>query len=201
MATTKNLRGFLPARKLGSGANSTGMSELPIASGLAANIFTGDTVHVTLGNVEPVTVGGTSALDTPIVIGVFQGCHYIENGEPKWSKHWPSGTSATNARAMVITDPDQTYYIQADASCSAAVINVASYGLTVGAGNTRTGDSGFGIAVATSANRQLSASPIAAQDVPGNDLTVSAQRAFPIFEVRLAHHLYNKPYSSIVTID
>ena len=72
MATSKNLRGFLPARKLGSGANSTGMSELPIASGLAANIFTGDTVHVTLGNVEPVTVGGTSALDAPIVVGVFQ---------------------------------------------------------------------------------------------------------------------------------
>ena len=102
---------------------------------------------------------------------------------------------------MVITDPNQTYYIQADASCSAAVINVASYGLTVGVGNTRTGDSGFGIKVATSANRQLSASPIAAQDVPGNDLTVSAQRAFPIFEVRLAHHLYNKPYSSVITID
>ena len=85
------------------------MNELPIASGLAANIFTGDTVQVTLGNVEPVTVGGTSALDAPIVVGVFQGCHYIQNGEPKWSKHWPSGTSATDAKAMVITDPTQTY--------------------------------------------------------------------------------------------
>ena len=201
MATSKNLRGFLPARKLGSGANSTGMSELPIASGLAANIFTGDTVQVTLGNVEPVTVGGTSALDAPIVVGVFQGCHYEENGEPKWSKHWPSGTSATDAQAMVITDPDQTYYIQADASCSAAVINVASYGLTVGAGNTRTGESGFGIAVATSSNRAIDASPVAAKNEPGNDLSVSAERAFPIFEVRLAHHLYNKPYSAVITID
>ena len=201
MATSKNLRGFLPARKLGSGANSTGMSELPIASGLAANIFTGDTVQVTLGNVEPVTVGGTSALDAPIVVGVFQGCHYVENGEPKWSKHWPSGTSATDAQAMVITDPDQTYHIQADASCSAAVINVASYGLTVGAGNTRTGESGFGIAVATSTNRAIDASPVAAKNEPGNDLSVSAERAFPIFEVRLAHHLYNKPYSAVITID
>ena len=102
---------------------------------------------------------------------------------------------------MVITDPDQTYYIQADASCSAAVINVASYGLTVGAGNTRTGDSGFGIKVGTSSNRAIDASPVAARDIPGNDLTVSAQRAFPIFEVRLAHHLYNKPYSAVITID
>ena len=201
MATSKNLRGFLPARKLGSGANSTGMSELPIASGLAANIFTGDTVQVTLGNVEPVTVGGTSALDAPIVIGVFQGCHYVENGEPKWSKHWPSGTSATDAKAMVITDPDQTYYIQADGSLTASVINVASYGLTVGAGNTRTGDSGFGIKATVSSNRAIDASPIAAKDEPGNDLSVGTDRAFPIFEVRLAHHQYNKPYSAVITID
>ena len=58
-----------------------------------------------------------------------------------------------------------------------------------------------GIAVATSSNRAIDASPVAAKNEPGNDLSVSAERAFPIFEVRLAHHLYNKPYSAVITID
>ena len=39
MSTSKNLRGFLPARKRGMAANSTGFDELKIASGLAQNIF------------------------------------------------------------------------------------------------------------------------------------------------------------------
>jgi len=53
MSTTKNLRGFLPARKRGSGTNSTGVDELPIASGDARNIFTGDLVKTTLVILNP----------------------------------------------------------------------------------------------------------------------------------------------------
>ena len=51
MSTTKNLRGFLPARKRGSGTNSTGFDELPIASGDARSMFCGDLIKTSLGNV------------------------------------------------------------------------------------------------------------------------------------------------------
>ena len=54
MSTTKNLRGFLPARKRGMAANSTGFDELKIVSGLAQNIFTGDLVEVNAGNCNAV---------------------------------------------------------------------------------------------------------------------------------------------------
>ena len=55
MTTTKNLRGFLPARKRGSGSNSTGFDEIPIVSGDARSIFTGDLIKTSLGNVEVVS--------------------------------------------------------------------------------------------------------------------------------------------------
>jgi hypothetical protein len=189
MSTTKALRGFLPARKRGSGANSTGFEEIPIASALAKNIFTGDTVQTTLGNCEPVTVGGTSLGDAPVVAGVFQGCHYVQDGQPKWSKYWPSGTSATNATAMVDTDPTSTYYIQADTSVSAGDINKSFFGLTVGAGSTVTGQSGFGVKAATRlATQAIDVYPVAVKNEPGNDITVALERAYPVLEVRLAHH-------------
>ena len=188
MSSSKNLRGFLPARKRGSAANSTGFDEIPIASGLAANIFTGDLVAVTAGNVIP-TAGATSVGDASQAAGVFMGCHYVQDGQPKWNKYWPTGTSATDIKAFVNTDPWSTYYIQADATLSAGDINSANFGITVGSGSTVTGQSGFGVKGASRTDKILDVRPISVLDEPGNDITVSAQRAFPVVEVRLIHHV------------
>ena len=188
MSTSKNLRGFLPARKRGSAANSTGFDEIPIASGLAANIFTGDLVAVTAGNIIP-TAGATSVGDAYQAAGVFMGCHYVQDGQPKWNKYWPTGTSATDIKAFVNTDPWSTYYIQADASLSAGDINYTTFGITAGSGSTVTGQSGFGIAASTRGFLPLDVRPISVLDEPGNDITVAAQRAFPVVEVRLIHHV------------
>ena len=38
----------------------------------------------------------------------------------KFSRYWPGGTSATDVKFFVISDPDQTYYIQASLTLSAA---------------------------------------------------------------------------------
>lgn len=189
MSTSKNLRGFLPARKRGMAANSTGFDELKIASGLAQNIFTGDLVEVTAGNLNAVSAGATSVGDAAPVVGVFMGCHYVENGTPKWNKYWPTGTSATDIKAFVNTDPWSTYYIQADASLSAGDINYTTFGITAGSGSTVTGQSGFGIAATTRGFLPLDVRPISVLDEPGNDITVAAQRAFPVVEVRLIHHV------------
>jgi hypothetical protein len=183
MSTTKNLRGFLPARKRGSGTNSTGVDELPIASGDARNIFTGDLVKTSLGNIEPVSA------DADYAVGVFQGVYYEENGEPKFKQYWPANTSASNIKAMVDTNPASTYFIQADASLSAGDINQLNFGLTLGAGSTFTGESGFGIKASTRNTTILPVRPIGVEDVPGNDIAVSAERAFPVVEVRIVKHV------------
>ncbi len=189
MSTTKNLRGFLPARKRGMAANSTGFDELKIVSGLAQNIFTGDLVEVTAGNCNAVSAGATSVGDAAPCIGVFMGCHYVENGTPKWNKYWPTGTSASDIKAFVNTDPWSTYYIQADATISAGDINSSNFGLTVGSGSTVTGQSGFGIKAASRSALILDVRPIGVLDEPGNDITVATERAFPVVEVRLIHHV------------
>ena len=189
MSTSKNLRGFLPARKRGMAANSTGFDEIPIASGLAQSIFTGDLVEVTAGNLNAVSAGATSVGDAAPCIGVFMGCHYVEDGTPKWNKYWPTGTSATDIKAFVNTDPWSTYYIQADATISAGDINSSNFGLTVGSGSTVTGQSGFGIKAASRSALILDVRPIGVLDEPGNDITVATERAFPVVEVRLIHHV------------
>lgn len=183
MSTAKNLRGFLPARKRGSGTNSTGVDELPIASGDARSIFTGDLVKTSLGNIEPVSA------DADFAVGVFQGVFYEADGEPKFSQFWPANTSASNIKAMVDTNPASTYFIQADASLSAGDINQLNFGLTLGTGSTFTGNSGFGIKASTRATTILPVRPIGVEDVPGNDIAVSAERAFPVVEVRIVKHV------------
>ena len=198
MSTTKNLRGFLPARKRWMAANSTGFDELKIVSGLAQNIFTGDLVEVTAGNCNAGSAGATSVGDAAPCIGVFMGCHYVENGTPKWNKYWPTGTSASDIKAFVNTDPWSTYYIQADATISAGDINSSNFGLTVGSGSTVTGQSGFGIKAASRSALILDVRPIGVLDEPGNDITVATERAFPVVEVRLIHHVDMLPATTTV---
>ncbi len=79
MSSSKALSGFTPSRRYGSRPNSTGSnSQYPIASGYASNIFTGDLVRVSAGNLNVI------ATTTEYVWGVFQGCYYESDGEPKW---------------------------------------------------------------------------------------------------------------------
>ena len=68
MSSSKALSGFTPSRRYGSRPNSTGSnSQYPIASGYASNIFTGDLVRVSAGNLNVI------ATTTEYVWGVFQG--------------------------------------------------------------------------------------------------------------------------------
>jgi hypothetical protein len=49
--------------------------------------------------------------------------------------------------------------------------------------------SGFGVKAATRANTILPVRAIGVLDEPGNDITVSAERAFPVLEVRIVKHV------------
>ena len=52
MSTTKALDGLRPSRIRGGSPNSSGMNEYRLASGYAANIFTGDLVRINAGSLE-----------------------------------------------------------------------------------------------------------------------------------------------------
>lgn len=183
MSTTKALSGFRPSRIRGSGVNSTGVSEYRIASGTTGNIFTGDLVKNVDGNIEVITSADNRT------VGVFMGCNYVQDGVPKWSSFWPSGTSTTDARAMVMDDPQATFIVQADASVTVGDINSQNFDVTLGSGSTYTGRSGFGIQAASRTGASAMVRVISVLQEPGNNIDVATERAFPKLEVRLVQNV------------
>ena len=194
MTTTKALNGLTPSRRYAGGANTTQTRNYRIASGTASNIFTGDLVHLRLGNIDVVSAN-TGDVDAPI--GVFMGCYYEEDGEPKWRDFWPTGTSASNAYAIVCDDPQATFEIQADASCTVGDIMELNFPVTRGAGSTFTGRSGFGLKVAGTSGVAGMVRIIDFVDTPGNDIDNTSERAFPICEVQLIHHQLTQVSSGV----
>ena len=151
MSATKAFRGFVPSRmKCGAYNNeavtdmitltSTGMTGSP-----TNNIFTGDPVVMPGANFTTISPYIAATLKAS---GVFMGCQYVENGEQKFSRYWNGGTSATDIKFFVITNPDQAYYIQASLSLSAVELLITkNYNVTVSStassGNTVTGQSSY----------------------------------------------------------
>ena len=186
MTTTKSLFGFRPSRKRGNNPNNSGMNEYPIASGYAANIFTGDLVRINAGNVEVITTA------TEVAQGVFMGCRYVANGEQKWSKYWPSGTSATDAYAMIADDSRAVFEVQADASVTAGdLYGSQNFAVTLGSGSTFTGMSGHGVQAAGRTSTIAMVRALDSVDEPGNDVANASERAYLKMNVRIVQHTDN----------
>ena len=192
MSTTKAFRGFIPARKKGGAYNteavtdmitltSTGQAQSPSNS-----IFTGDPVVLPGANFATISPYIAATLKPS---GVFMGCQYVENGEQKFSRYWPGGTSATDVKFFVITDPDQVYYIQCSLTLSAAEAAIvrnytATVSSTASSGNTVTGQSSYYLLAASGAETELACRVLGRAKFPdeGND------DAYPIVEVWLNTH-------------
>ena len=186
MTTSKALFGFSPSRKRGNNPNAIGTNEYPIASGYASNIFTGDLVRINAGNLQVITTA------TEVVQGVFMGCRYVENGEQKFKAYWPSGTSATDAFAVVADDPNQVFEVQADASVTAGdLYGSQNFGVTIGSGSTFTGKSGHGIEAGLRSSTIAMVRALNPVDEPGNQVTDADERAFLKLNVRLVQHTDN----------
>ncbi len=212
MATEYNPFGFLPARKRDGQPNSEGYGQIvqPVSNSAIAitallpeNIFAGDMIVIdAAGTITPL------ALTSLKPSGVFQGCQYVENGEPKFSRYWPEGTCATDVKLHVITDPAQTYYIMSNATLSDGELGIVSnYTCSVtnsSIGSTITGQSRYHLEaapVATSAEigahaRIVSRKPFDGDTVAGN---VSALDQYPIVEVWLSGHRSNYVRSMVST--
>ena len=192
MSTTKAFRGFVPARMIGGAYNneavtdmitltSTGQAQSP-----TNNIFTGDPVVLQGANFATISPYIAATLKAS---GVFMGCQYVENGEQKFSRWWNGSTSATDIKFFVITNPDQTYYIQASLTVSAAEIAIVkNYNVTVSStassGNTTTGQSSYYLDGASGTEATAAVRVIGRAKYPdeGNN------DAYPIVEVWINQH-------------
>lgn len=192
MSTTQAFRGFVPARKKDGAYNTGAFTQTfsPTSGGACNNkIFTGDPV---------VMPGANFATISPYIVtslkpsGVFAGCSYVYNGEQKFSRYWPTGTSAngySDVKFFLITDPNQTYYIQCSLSLSANELMVTkNYSVTVSStassGNTTTGQSSYYLLAASGAETELATRVIGKLQDDGE----STSDAYPIVEVWLNTH-------------
>ena len=162
MANAETSFGLRPVGLVGSGANSTGLTQYEIASNNTNAIYNGALViPLAAGVIDQAgdTAGGTTA-----ALGVLVGVEYVDSvsKKPVFINYWPGSGSVsvdTNhpVKALVADDPRQLFVVAADATLTdratalAGVFANASLGTSARTGSTDTGKS----------NSQLSVSSIA----------------------------------------
>ncbi len=107
--------GFLPVNLLGGRVYSGATRTIPIASGYAQNIGFGDLVTIasdgTIARVD--TASGAKAAFALAPVGIFLGCSYTDPSLKYFlnDQNWTSGTVASDAKAVIVDDPDAVFQI------------------------------------------------------------------------------------------
>lgn len=139
MANVSRPAGFIARRHLNS--VPIALSRHHIASGLAANIFTGDAV-IPVNTSKNITVATAGVR----ILGVFDGVQFVNaSGEIKFDHNWVSGTAVkanTVPDAWVYDDPKILFYTQMSAAFALADIGAFVDLTKATAGSTLTGQSG-----------------------------------------------------------
>jgi hypothetical protein len=137
--------GLKPINLIGGQVFAGSTREYAIPYGYATNIFYGDIVGLTRGNVQRLSVS-TGTLGT--VTGVFLGCSYTNptTKQKQFAQYWPASTLAGDAVAIVCDDPD-TVFKAVVCSATTAVASGAramigqNLAMINNTGNVNTGDS------------------------------------------------------------
>lgn len=100
--------GLKPINLIGGQVFAGATREYAIPYGYATDIFYGDIIGLTRGNVQRLSVS-TGTLGT--VTGIFLGCSYTNptTKQRQFAQYWPGGTTAGDAVAIVCEDPDQVF--------------------------------------------------------------------------------------------
>lgn len=160
MANQETAFGLRPVGLVGSGANSTGVTEYEIASDNTNAIYNGAIVVPLAAGV--IDQAGDTAGGTTQALGVLVGVQYHDSTQkkPVWLNYWPGSGSVsvdTNypVKALVADDPNQLFVVAADATLTnratalATVFANASLGTSARSGSTDTGKSSAQLSVSS----------------------------------------------------
>jgi hypothetical protein len=100
--------GLKPINLIGGQVFAGSTREYAIPYGYATNIFYGDFVGLSRGNIARIGVS-TGTLGT--LTGVFLGCSYTNptTKQKQFAQYWPASTLAGDAVAIVCDDPDTVF--------------------------------------------------------------------------------------------
>jgi hypothetical protein len=160
MANQNTAYGLRPIGLVGSGANSTGVTQYEIASNNTNPIFQYSLCVPTAAGVVD-HAGATNGGTTP-ALGVLMGVEYQDatQKKPVFLNYWPgSGAVSVDTnypvKAFVADNPNQLFKVASDASLTdrataqAAVFANASLGTSARTGSTDTGSSDSALGVST----------------------------------------------------
>ena len=173
-----------------------------VASGYAANIFSGDPVKLTNdGVIELGTSDGTRSgtTDGVTLLGIFAGCQYLDaTGKPTISPFWPASTTGTQIVAWVYDDPETLYDVQyanpgtpGTDSVQSAVGEECDWRVASPGGSTQTGLSNTYLSVIQSTSGQFQITGFA------NNINDSLTDAYVVATVRLNEAAYKAAVNSI----
>lgn len=100
--------GLKPVNLIGGQVFAGSTREYPIPYGYSTDIFYGDFVGLTRGQVQRLSVStGTAGNQT----GIFLGCSYTNplTKQKQFSQYWPASTLAGDAVAIICDDPDTVF--------------------------------------------------------------------------------------------
>ena len=100
--------GLKPINLIGGQVFAGSTRDYPITNGYSTNIFYGDYVGLSRGEIVRLSVStGTAGNQT----GIFLGCRYTNpiTRQLTFSQFWPASTAAGDAVAIVADDPDQVF--------------------------------------------------------------------------------------------
>ncbi len=160
MANQNTAYGLRPIGLVGSGANSTGVTQYEIASNNTNPIYQYSLCVPTAAGVVD-HAGATNGGTTP-ALGVLMGVEYQDatQKKPVFLNYWPgSGAVSVDTnypvKAFVADNPNQLFKVASDASLTdrataqAAVFANASLGTSARTGSTDTGSSNSALGVST----------------------------------------------------
>ena len=160
MANQSTAYGLRPIGLVGSGANSTGVTQYEIASNNTNAIYQYGIVVPTADGV--IDFAGATDGGTTQALGVLMGVEYHDSVQkkPVWLNYWPGSGSVsvdTNypIKAFVADNPDQLFKVASDASLTdratalATVFANASLGTSARTGSTNTGSSNSALSVSS----------------------------------------------------
>ena len=173
-----------------------------IASGYAANIFSGDPVKlVDAGTIQLGTSDGTRSgtVDGITLLGIFAGVEYLDaSGKPTISPFWPASTSGTSITAWVYDDPETLFDVQyanpgtaGTDSVQTAVGEECDWTVASPGGSTRTGLSSTSLTVIQSTSGQFQITGF------GYNINDSLTDAYVTATVRINEHAYKAAVNSI----
>ena len=160
MANANTAYGLRPIGLVGSGANSTGVTQYEIASDNTNAIYQYGIVVPTADGV--IDFAGATNGGTTQALGVLMGVEYQDavQKKPVWLNYWPGSGSVsvdTNypVKAFVADNPDQLFKVASDATLTnratalATVFANASLGTSARTGSTDTGSSNSALSVSS----------------------------------------------------